>query len=53
MEDSEEPMVYSVQICCKLKAVAPGSRLSVVLTSEGKTKQKKNIATESEMVQKK
>ena len=50
MEDSEEPMVYSVQICYKLKAVAPGSRLSVVLTSDGK---KKNIATESEMVQKK
>ena len=34
MEDSEEPMVYSVQI----PAVAPGSRLSVVLTSEGKKK---------------
>ena len=50
MEDSEEPLVYSVQICYKLKAVAPGNRCSVVLTSEEK---KKAIATESEMVQKK
>lgn len=52
MEDSEEPLMYSVQICYKLKAVALGSRLSVVLTSEGK-KKKKATATESEMVQKK
>lgn len=51
MEDSEEPLVYSVQICYKLKAVALGNRLSVVLTSE--EKKKKAIATESEMVQKK
>ena len=51
MEDSEEPLMYSVQICYKLKAVALGSRLSVVLISEGK--KKKATATESEMVQKK
>ena len=38
MEDSEEPLVYSVQICYKLKAVALGNRLSVVLTSEEKKK---------------
>jgi len=41
VEDSEEPLMYSVQICYKLKAVALGSRLSVVLTSEGKKKKKK------------
>lgn len=38
MEDSEEPLVYSVQIYDKLEAVAPGNRLSVVLTSEEKKK---------------